>query len=267
MHYGGVHAVDGVTIEAQQGLLYGLIGPNGSGKSTLLAAMTRLTPLTRGKLLINGIQYDKAHPSQMSGLGVARTFQTVRLISELSVIENVMLGADATKFHGGFFRSWLALWETRRFERESRLAAELAIDRVGLKEVQHSNVEHLPYGLQRLVEIARALASEPTFLFLDEPTAGMSHEERERIVELLIALRSEGLTQIVVEHHVPLITRLCDKVFAMQNGIVVAEGDAASVVRSAEVQEAYLGKQANVTPRDDSSAHAPKPSGPGASMR
>jgi branched-chain amino acid transport system ATP-binding protein len=243
VHFGGVKAVDGVSIRLTAGKIFGILGPNGSGKSTLLGAVTRLTNLTRGTLLFDGEEYQTASPASMAGRGMARTFQTVRLLPDLTVQENVQLGADvdrATALGSGLTRAVAA----RRAAAERRAARTAeAIERTGLTGYVKLRPSELSYGVQRRVEIARAIAADPRLLLLDEPTAGMNHHERLEVSELLKRLRSEGLTQVLVEHDVQMMVDTCDYLYAMNFGLLIAQGEARNVVREPSVQGAYLGKR------------------------
>ncbi|PXY29377.1 ABC transporter ATP-binding protein [Prauserella coralliicola] len=224
VHYGGIKAVDGVDLALEAGRICGLLGPNGSGKSTLLAALTRLVPLTRGTLLLDGVEYQNAAPASLARRGVARTFQTVRLLPDLTVAENMRLGADLRR-------------------RPPAGIVDDAIERTGLGEVVRARPGELSYGMSRRVEIARALATSPRLLLLDEPTAGMNQAERQEISELLRRLRDEGLTQLLVEHDVQMMIDTCDDLVAMNFGAVVAHGSPSEVVTNPDVQRAYLGKR------------------------
>jgi branched-chain amino acid transport system ATP-binding protein len=232
VHYGGIKAVDGVSIALRPGQIYGVVGPNGSGKSTLLAALTRLVPLTRGRILLDGAPYQSAPAYTLARRGVARTFQTVRLLGDLTVAENVQLGADLLARGKGPAR-----W--RRFDP----AVGEAMERAGLTAVRSVRAGELSYGTQRRVEIARSLATRPRLLLLDEPTAGMNQAERRGLAALLRKLRDEGLTQLLVEHDVQMMVDTCDRLGAMNFGRLLAEGTPQDVVRDPAVQDAYLGKR------------------------
>lgn len=243
VHFGGVRAVNEVDLAVEQGIVYGLVGPNGSGKSTLLGAISLLTPLTSGTLEFDGDRYERWSPQRLARRGVGRTFQTVRLLPTLSVLDNIRLGADVGVLGTGLLQPWLRpVWSTRR-EREVSERAERAAARLELEHVRDRLPQELSYGLQRRVEIARALASEPSLLLLDEPTAGMTSEERDSISEIIRRLRGEGLTQILVDHDVDMIVGLADRMGVMNEGHLIVEGQAAEVVRDARVQEAYLGRR------------------------
>lgn len=250
VHFGGVKAVDGVTLTLEPGLIYGIIGPNGSGKTTLIGAITRLTALTRGDMLFDGESYATARPSRLVDLGVARTFQTVRLLPDLDVQRNIQLGADAHGSRGAGAGS------PQRENLLSRLkglfsggsapspAVAAAISRTGLDGFERHYPSELSYGTQRRIEIARAMAMQPRLLLLDEPTAGMNQAERAEISGLMRDMRSEGsLCQLLVEHDVQMMIDTCDYVFAMNTGRLIAEGEPREVVQNPLVQEAYLGRK------------------------
>lgn len=226
VHFGGVKAVDGISLRLAPGLISGIIGPNGSGKSTLITAITRLVDLTSGRVELGGEDYSTVRADRVARLGVSRTFQTVRLLPDLTAAENVQLGADI-----------------RGARRGHDADVAEAMIRTGLEGFEDAYPGELSYGYQRRVEIARALAMRPSVLLLDEPTAGMNQSERVEIADLLKALRDEGLTQLLVEHDVQLMIDTCDYIFAMNFGKLIAEGTPQEVVRHPSVQEAYLGKK------------------------
>jgi branched-chain amino acid transport system ATP-binding protein len=229
VHFGGVKAVDGITLEMRPGQIYGVLGPNGSGKSTLLGAMTRLTPLTRGSFVLDGEDYTRRPARKVHHMGIARTFQTVRLLDDRSVRDNILLGQDT-------------LPKATRKEASTRV--DEVMERIGLREVAQLRPDELSYGMQRRVEFARAIIGRPRLLLLDEPTAGMNTAERTEIGELMKQLLEEGITQFIVEHDVQMMVDTCDYLFAMNFGKLIAQGTPAEVVRHPDVQEAYLGKGA-----------------------
>lgn len=244
VNLGGVKALGGVSLEVHDGRLYGLAGPNGSGKSTLLATVSRLLNLTSGSILVRGTDISSHRPAQVARMGIARTFQTVRLIPELSVLDNTMFGADTPVYGTSFGRQWLMPWWTRGREAAARARAEAALERLHLMDVRHQPPLSLSYGTQRKVEIARALAAEPDLLLLDEPTAGMNRAERDEIGALLVRLRDEGVTQVLVEHDVKMLVDICDHLYLLDSGKLIASGPPASTIREPRVVEAYLGKGA-----------------------
>lgn len=241
VNFGGVQALDGASLSIAAGSLCGLIGPNGSGKSTLLSAISRLIRLASGRLLLDGEEYTRAAAHAASALGISRTFQTVRLLHSMPVLANVMVGASTAAVRDGPVVNWLFVPRSLARNRAARRTAETALERVGMREHARAYAQDLPYGHQRHVEIARALASAPRILLLDEPTAGMSHAERERVGDLMLELRDDGLTQVLVEHDLAMIHRLCDHAFALNFGRVIASGTPREVSRDAAVREAYLG--------------------------
>ena len=243
VRFGGVVAVNKVSLAIEPKRLYGLIGPNGSGKSTLLGAISRLTKTTEGTMAFRQRDYTTLPAFEVARMGIARTFQTVRLLPSLSVIDNVKLGADFRHFGSDIFLPWLVPgWSTSR-ERAAHAAAENALARLGIEEYKQMKPDVLPYGIQRRVEIARALAGGPDLLMLDEPTAGMTKTEREEIGTLLRRLCNEGLTQILVDHDVGLVVDVCDEIYVMNSGGIMAQGAPSEVVQRADVQEAYLGRR------------------------
>lgn len=236
VHFGGIKAVDGISISLARGQIAGILGPNGSGKSTLLGAVTRLTRTTRGAMFFEGTEYSKVRPEKVARLGIGRTFQTVRLLDDLTVYENVQLGYDLV--------SRRRIWQRGSAQRVAeRDAVETALARSGLTAHRELRPDELSYGLQRRVEIARAIVMSPKLLILDEPAAGMNKFEREEISRLLIDLRAEGLTQLIVEHDVQMMVETCDHLFAMNSGRLIAEGTPQDVVQHSAVREAYLGKR------------------------
>jgi branched-chain amino acid transport system ATP-binding protein len=233
VHFGGVKAVDGITFGLPEGKIVGILGPNGSGKSTLVGAITRHVPLTRGTLTFLGEDYGADRPHKVPHRGIARTFQTVRLLEERTVLENVLLGTDSLATGGR---------EDRKLARDR---AERAMVRTGCEHLAKVRPDELSYGNRRRVEIARAIAMEPKLLLVDEPTAGMGRSEKDEISELMAALRGEGLTQLIVEHDVQMMVDTCDILLAMNFGKLIVEGEPREVVRHPAVQEAYLGKAAS----------------------
>jgi ABC-type branched-subunit amino acid transport system ATPase component len=232
VHFGGIKAVDGIDLTLRAGSLVGILGPNGSGKTTLLAAVTRLAPLTAGDLLLDGISYARLSPHQLARRGVARTFQTVRLLANRTVYDNLALATDRQ------------LGAPRRSSRQKRADIEQAADRTAIRALLRSYPHELSYGAQRRVEIARAILTTPRVLLLDEPTAGMNPQERAEIGALLAALRDDGLAQLLIEHDVQMMVDTCDYIYAMNFGRLIAAGPPRDVVQNTVVRQAYLGRHA-----------------------
>jgi len=232
--FGGVRAVDGVDMRLEEGKLYGIIGPNGSGKTTLINAISRLTHVTAGRISYRGSDVTNAPPHLVARAGMARTFQSIRLLDHLTVRENVLLGTDRLGDHGGGSR--------RAALAAAADAADAAIERLGLQSLAGQYPDSLAYGTQRRVEIARAIASGAKLLLLDEPIAGMSRTERDEVADVLRALRADGLTQVLIEHDLRMVLRTCDFVYVLNLGRNLAQGLPAETVSLPEVQEAYLGR-------------------------
>ncbi len=240
VHFGGVKAVNGVSFDLARGSLCGVVGPNGSGKTTLINAVSGISLATGGTIEVMGQDTTRTPAYKLARLGVRRTFQAIRLMGELDVIGNVALGVDSgVGRHDGLLRPG----RSRLAERRTRELAMEALQTVGLAHLARHTPTDLPYGHQRMIEIARAIASRPEVLLLDEPVAGMSGDERRQVADLLVTLRAGGMTQLLVEHDLGLVTRICDHLVALDHGQVIAAGDPASVMNNSSVREAYLGPQ------------------------
>lgn len=238
--FGGVRAVDGVTLELERGKLYGLVGPNGSGKTTLVNAISKLTRSTAGSIAFDGADVNRLEAHAMSRAGVSRTFQLIRLVPTLTVRENVLLGGDLHRPRG------LARWKravTAESDSQAEQDAADALERMGIAHLADAYPTGLPYGTQRRVEIARALAMRPKLLLLDEPVAGSSRRERDEIASIIAGLRDDGLTILLIEHDLRTLLRICDHLFVMNLGKVVASGEPKATAALPVVQEAYLGRR------------------------
>ncbi len=232
-HFGGVRAVDGITLEVKRGTVHALIGPNGSGKTTTLNILSGIYKATAGKMTFDGTDITEMAPYERAGLGMGRTFQNIRLFPALSVVENVMVGAQ--RENNPIAPGQAAL-------RERALSA---LNFVGMAQSAEVIVQNLPYGHQRLVEIARALAGHPKFLLLDEPAAGLNQTEKQELVALLKRLRGHGLTIFLIEHDIGLIEQVSDRITCLNFGKQIAEGAPNDVLSHPDVITAYLGESAH----------------------
>jgi branched-chain amino acid transport system ATP-binding protein len=240
--FGGVVAVDHVSVRVDEGELAAVIGPNGAGKSTLFHLISGHLRADNGRVLLRDGDITGVPPDQRARLGMAIAFQAVRLFRGMSVLENIMVGAHSWTHHG-FVSAFLRLPNNRR--EESVIAAEAirALRLVGLESEADIPAESLPLGLQRAVQVARALCGRPTVLLLDEPASGLRGAERERLALLIERLRGEGLSMLLVEHDVAFVTRLASRITVMDRGRVIAEGSPEEVRRDPVVVGAYLGQE------------------------
>jgi ABC-type branched-subunit amino acid transport system ATPase component len=240
LSFGGVRAIDGVDLEIRTGEVHGLIGPNGSGKTTTLNVISGYYAPQQGQVRLNESTLRSRAPHSRAGYRIARTFQTPRLIGESSVLENVMIGGT-TGGRGSFVESLLSLPRHRRDETFLREEATAALAVVGLDQLAHVRSDRLQHSELRFVEMARALMLRPAFLLLDEPAAGLSVDEIQRLGALIVSISRQGTGVLLVEHHVDMIFDICDRVTVLNLGKVLASGTPAEIRAHREVVNAYLG--------------------------
>ena len=237
--FGGLLAVNNLNLNIYKGQIYGLIGPNGAGKTTVFNLITGVYPCTKGSIFSERIDLTQLKPHAITRLGFARTFQTIRLFANMTTLEHVMVGQNflARSPFGGI----LPLGSGK--ERNLREQAKEILILLGLWEVRHQKALTLPYGIQRKVEIARALATQPKLLLLDEPTAGLNIQETKDLLKTLNKIHEQGITLLIIEHDMRVIMELCYHIFVLNFGQKIAEGTPDQIRVNEQVIEAYLGKE------------------------
>jgi branched-chain amino acid transport system ATP-binding protein len=238
--FGGVYAVRDVSLQVEPGELRGIIGPNGAGKSTLFHLVAGHLRSNAGRVLLRGVSIDRLRPDQRAKRGVAIVHQGAQIFRRMTVRENVMVGAHC-RTHHGFFEAALGFPRCRREDRAVRAQAERLLEEVGLAGLGDAPADALPLGQQRSLQLARALCSEPDVLLLDEPASGLHAAERSQFADLIRNLRAKGLTLLLIEHDVGLVTTLSDRITVLDLGRVIAEGAPAEIRENPAVISAYLG--------------------------
>ncbi|MGH7775994.1 MAG: ABC transporter ATP-binding protein [Candidatus Dormibacterales bacterium] len=241
--FGGLTAVDEVSFGVRRGEIFALIGPNGAGKTTLFNSVTGLFPPTSGRVVLDGQDITGLRPHRIAKLGIGRTFQNIRLFDYMTVQDNVRLGQHS-RMHA---KLWDAVFKTRREREEEAQVSERALELlrfVGLERHAENFARNLPYGLQRRLEIARALATRPKLLLLDEPAAGFTPQEKTQLMALVQRIRSSGITIFLIEHDMRLVMGVSERIVVIDHGEKIAEGSPEEVRSNPRVVEAYLGKSA-----------------------
>jgi len=245
VRFGGIVALDAVSFAVPRASVCGLIGPNGAGKTTLFNCISRLYPYQEGELLFEGRPLASAPVEQIAGLGIGRTFQNLAMFRSMSVRDNILVGAH-TRAQSGFLASMLRLRRARAEEARLREEADTLITALQLGGVAEQPAGELPFGIQKRVEFARALAARPRLLLLDEPAAGLHHAELPMLGDLIRQVCEQmGITVLLVEHHMGLVMRVSDWIIALNFGRKIAEGTPATIQRHPEVVRAYLGQDAS----------------------
>lgn len=243
--FGGLSAVTNLKMQIEEGELVGLIGPNGAGKTTFFNLLTGVYQVTEGEILFDGQSISKKKPSSINHMGLARTFQNIRLFGQLSVLDNVRIAYHA---HVGYNLPAAVMRMGRFFEEEEKMAQD-AVDLLKIFKLDHKKdviASSLPYGEQRRLEIARALATKPKFLLLDEPAAGMNPQETGELMNLIMWIRDHfKITVLLIEHDMSLVMGCCERIYVLEYGRIIAHGNPQAIKTNPKVIEAYLGEEVN----------------------
>lgn len=244
--FGGITALKNISFSIQEGEIYGLIGPNGAGKTTMFNCITNFIEPTEGEIIFRGENITRLKPHLITEKGICRTFQNIRLFPQMTTLQNVMVGGHS-RISSGVFKSVFRSKSQKQEETYLKEKAEELLELVGLAELKDQFAENLAYGQQRRLEIARALASDPKLLLLDEPAAGMNETETENLYELIKKIQSMGITVLIIEHDMSLVMKLCDRITVLNFGEKLAEGTPEEIQNNEAVIEAYLGKEEEET--------------------
>jgi branched-chain amino acid transport system ATP-binding protein len=245
--FGGIRALERINFEIAKGEVFSIIGPNGAGKTTIFNCINRYYDLDEGTFIFKDRDIAKVSPHKVADLGISRTFQNIELFKNTTVIDNLLLGRHRHR-RSNLFIEALFSPSVKRQEIESREKAEEVIDFLDLQAYRDQMVSALPYGVQKTVELGRALTMEPELLLLDEPSSGMNMEEMEELSFWITDIKEElGITILLVEHNMRLVKEISDRVLALNFGVVIAEGGPTEVLRHPEVMKAYLGEEGVVT--------------------